>query len=54
MSNGRKPPRRLTRNDERVILKLLDEGIYQHHIAAMFGVNQGRISEVKQGKYDFA
>ena len=26
------------------------EGQYQHDIAAKFGFNQGRISEVKQGK----
>ena len=26
--------------------------LYQHQIAAIEGVNQGRISEVKDGKYD--
>ena len=34
------------------IKALLDEGKYfQHQIAAMVGVNQGRISEVKNGIY---
>ncbi len=25
---------------------------YQHQIAAMLGINQGRVSEVKHGHYD--
>lgn len=30
---------------------LADGTLYQHQIAAMLGVNQGRISEVKNGVY---
>lgn len=34
------------------IKALLDEGkLFQHQIAAILGVNQGRISEVKNGHY---
>ena len=29
---------------------LLAKGVYQHQIASKFGVNQGRVSEVKTGK----
>jgi hypothetical protein len=29
------------------VLKLLKRGLYQHEIAAIFDVNQGRISEIK-------
>lgn len=29
---------------------LLSKGLYQHQIASIVGVNQGRISEVKAGK----
>ena len=33
------------------IVKLaLSMGYYQHRVAAFFGVNQGRISEIKSGK----
>jgi len=33
------------------IIKLrLERGDYQHDIAADFGINQGRISEIKTGK----
>lgn len=37
----------------RQIKKLLQSDLYyQHQIAAMTGVNQGRISEVKNGHYN--
>lgn len=26
------------------------QGMYQHHVAAVFGINQGRVSEVMTGK----
>ncbi|WP_162558906.1 XRE family transcriptional regulator [Sphingorhabdus sp. EL138] len=26
------------------------KGLYQHQVAALFGVNQGRVSEIMQGK----
>lgn len=29
---------------------LLSKGLYQHQVASIVGVNQGRISEVKTGK----
>ena len=32
------------------IKRLLAEGLYQQQIAAVFGINQGRVSEVKTGK----
>ncbi len=36
----------------RQIKNMLASGLYhQHQIAAMLGVNQGRISEVKNGYY---
>lgn len=31
---------------------LKDNKLNQHDIAALFGINQGRISEIKHGKYD--
>ncbi len=37
----------------RAAKRLLDKDVLnQHDIAALFGVNQGRISEIKHGKYD--
>jgi predicted XRE-type DNA-binding protein len=32
------------------IKRLLAEGLYQHQIASLLGVNQGRVSEVNTGK----
>ncbi len=32
------------------IIKMLEEGIPQHDIAAHFGLNQGRVSEINLGK----
>lgn len=29
---------------------MLGRGLFQHQIAAFFGVNQGRVSEIKSGK----
>jgi len=44
--------RQMTPNLVRQIKGLLHSGLYhQHQIAAMLGVNQGRISEVKNGHY---
>ena len=42
------PP--LTEELAAAIKKLLPTGMHQHQIAALFGLNQGRISEVKNGK----
>jgi len=32
------------------IKHLCDQGFLQHEIAARFGINQGRVSEIKTGK----
>ena len=40
----------LTAQDIAVIKARLRRGEYQHHIAADFGLNQGRISEINTGK----
>ena len=32
------------------IKRLLGEGLYQHQIASVLGINQGRVSEVNTGK----
>lgn len=48
----RKRSTKLTPELVRQIKELLQSGLYyQHQIAAMLGVNQGRISEVKNGQY---
>ncbi len=39
--------KQLTHDDKIKVLKLLEKGLFQHEIAAIFDVNQGRISEVK-------
>ena len=38
---------RLTKSD---VLKMMQDGMKQHHIAAVYGLNQGRISELLSGK----
>lgn len=40
----------LTARDIADIKARLRQGEYQHHIAADYGLNQGRISEIKTGK----
>lgn len=40
----------LTAQDIADIKVRLRQGDYQHHIAADYGLNQGRISEIKTGK----
>jgi hypothetical protein len=42
------PP--VTSETAAIIKRLLGEGPYQHQIASLLGLNQGRISEVKNGK----
>lgn len=42
--------RKITQHDAAIIKKLLNTGCFQHVIAASFGVNQGRISEINTGK----
>lgn len=51
MSKKRRTGSRIPTFDEAVeIHRRLSRGEYQHDIAAHFGLNQGRISEVKTGK----
>lgn len=45
-----KPSRRLNLQDAVEVWKRKLAGHLQHHIAANFGVNQGRISEILTGK----
>lgn len=42
--------RRLTERDAALIKKRLNAREFQHRIAADYGVNQGRISEINTGK----
>ncbi len=46
----RRKSRKLTEEDAVQIWILLLQGLLQHEIAALFGCNQGRISEIKNGK----
>ncbi|MCK0149592.1 helix-turn-helix domain-containing protein [Marivita sp. S6314] len=50
MVDPTKPSRRLSLQDAVEIWKLTIKGWLQHHIAAKLGVNQGRVSEVLNGK----
>ena len=43
-----------TVSDIRNIKKRLKKGEFQHHIAADYGINQGRISEINTGKRLFS
>lgn len=45
----RRPSPRLTFDDAVEIHKRLARGEYQHHIAAAYQVNPGRIAEIKYG-----
>ncbi len=48
--SNRKPSKRLTCADARIIKKRLKNGDMQSRIAADFDVNIGRISEINTGK----
>ena len=53
MSNKRrskKVSRTLTREDAEKVFNLAEQGLAQHQIAAILGCNQGRISEILNGK----
>jgi len=52
MAYQRKRRNRAALTDEEIIIiwRRLRRGDWQHDIAAAFGVNQGRISEVNTGK----
>jgi transcriptional regulator with XRE-family HTH domain len=46
----RTPSKPVTPELAAYIKALLAKGLYQHQIAGMVGVNQGRISEINTGK----
>lgn len=49
----KRPSVRMTPDIVKKIKSLLASGkYYQHQIAAIVGVNPGRVSEVKSGRYD--
>lgn len=50
MVNPKKPSKRLNLQEAKEVWRLRSMGWLQHHIAAHFGVNQGRISEILTGK----
>ena len=49
-ANNQCVSRQITVADARKMHELSDQGLYQHQIAALFGVNQGRVCEVLKGK----
>ncbi|MEO9780434.1 MAG: hypothetical protein ABJH07_09510 [Sedimentitalea sp.] len=49
-NDNRRPSRRLTEDDAKIIKKRLYAGDMQSRIAADFDVNIGRISEINTGK----
>jgi hypothetical protein len=50
MSRGKSSGISLTNNDARVVLGMVARDDREHDIAAWFGVNQGRVAEVKAGE----
>jgi hypothetical protein len=51
MSRGKASGITLYKHDARIVLGMVARGDRDHDIAAWFGVNQGRIAEVKAGEY---
>jgi hypothetical protein len=51
MSRGKASGLRLTKSDAAIVLGMVARGDRDHDIAAWFGVNQGRIAEVKDGSH---
>jgi hypothetical protein len=51
MSRGKASGYSLTNKDASIVLGMVAPGDRDHDIAAWFGVNQGRIAEVKDGKF---
>ena len=51
MSRGKASGYSLTNKDASVVLGMVARGDRDHDIAAWFGVNQGRIAEVKSGSH---
>jgi predicted XRE-type DNA-binding protein len=50
MVDPKKLSKRLSLQQAKDVWQLRSSGWLQHHIAAHFGVNQGRISEILNGK----
>lgn len=48
--NANEPPYQLTYQDAVEIWQRHWSGEYQHHIAASFGVNPGRVNDVLKGR----
>jgi hypothetical protein len=51
MAKGKASGYHLTNNDASIVLGQIARGDRDHDIAAWFGVNQGRIADVKNGEY---
>jgi hypothetical protein len=51
MSRSKASGYSLTNKDASIVLGMVARGDRDHDIAAWFGVNQGRIAEVKDGKF---
>jgi hypothetical protein len=51
MSRGKASGISLTNKDASIVLGMVSRGDRDHDIAGWFGVNQGRIAEVKDGKF---
>jgi hypothetical protein len=51
MTRGKASGITLWKHDARVVLGMVARGDRDHDIAAWFGVNQGRIAEVKNGEF---
>ena len=51
MTRGKASGYSLTTKDARVVSGMQARGDRDHDIAAWFGVNQGRVAEVKEGKF---
>jgi hypothetical protein len=51
MSRGKASGISLTNKDASIVLGMAARGDREHDIAAWFGVNQGRVAEVKKGSH---
>jgi hypothetical protein len=51
VSKGKASGYHLTNHDASIVLGMIARGDRDHDIAAYFGVNQGRIAEVKNGEF---
>jgi hypothetical protein len=51
MSRGKASGNHLSTSEARIALGLIARGDREHDIAAWFGVNSGRVTDAKMGKY---